>query len=249
MEKYSPDTLRNASQGLYNLSEQVQKYYDAVGRLNRLTVERSNLDKKLNKNPYAVSFAFGGIGAGLGLTVMQVIAFLTNSLAYTAALKIDSGLAELVLTYLIIMTPLRLIIYPVLFYFIVVLISFLIMKFTGYKESYSEKIKSEISENKLNQLRVKNEINHTLNALRGEKSILPYIPQPYQYPEAIKKFGDYFAQGRAKTIKDAANLFEEEKRYIETQNQLRQINNNIAIANTMDAVDCVIDALFIASLM
>ena len=85
----------------------------------------------------------------------------------------------------------------------------------------------------------------------SKESLLPRIPQPYQNAYATKKFGDYFMQGRATCIKEAANLYEEELRYNQQQQQLRQINSAIVTNNTINAVgmaaDAITDILFIAS--
>jgi hypothetical protein len=249
MEKYSIETLKNASQKLYTLSDKVQRYSDLNARLTYLREEEKKLNDKMDKNPYRSSFLWGFIGLGIGVFIVPVIATFTSFVVMGLFDKVDKSLGDLAFAYGFLMIPFRIIIYGVIGYFFVVLISYIIMRVTNHKETYYDDLKEKLSVNASEQLRISNEMTNLLTELRSKNSVLPYIPQPYQYPIAIRKFGDYFFQGRAKNIQEAANLFEEEKRYLEQQRQLQQINDNIVALEVSSAFDDMVDAIFLASLM
>lgn len=260
MENYSIDTLSKASNNMYKLSEEIQKYTNLRNTMDKLVKEYNKLKEDIKKNPHNMCYAHGGIAAGIGFIFLpffvSVAMLIIGGLIYFYGVGTDSDLfvnlgdaiAKGCIYY-----PVRIVLYPVIAFFVTALASYGIMRMSRYKEKRKNKLEVEISENESKQKQIQEEIDRMLDHFYSGESLLPRIPQPYQSAYATKKFGDYFLQGRASSIKEAANLYEEELRYDQQQQQLRQINSAIVTNNTLNAVgmaaDAVTDILFIASFL
>lgn len=252
MENFSIESLTKASQCMYNLSEQVFRYEKLKKEMKRLTDEKSSLDSRLKTNPYAMSFLWGLIGfpvGTMGMLILGVVNLLIFSL-FGAVYHSNNGFASFILMIWLILLIIQ-VLSPALGYGIATGTAYLIMKLCDYKTSREKKIKEKIKINIGKQRQLQLGIDEMLTIFNSERCVLPYIPIPYQNSLAIRKFGDYFVQGRANSIKEAANLYEQDIRFEQQQRQLRQINNGIIAGNAINAAgmaaDVVTDIFFIAS--
>ncbi len=260
MENYSIDMLSKASNNMYKLSEEIRIYTNLRNTMDKLVKEYNKLKEDIKKNPHNMCYAHGGIAAGIGFIFLpffiSLVWLIVGGLVYCYGVGVGSSsissfggsIASGCFFY-----PVRLVVYPVTGFFVTALASYGIMIMSHYKEKRKHKLEVQISENYAKQVQIQEEIDSMLDHFYSEDSLLPHIPQPYQNEYATKKFGDYFMQGRATSIKEAANLYEEELRYENQQQQLRQINSAIVTNNTLNAVgmaaDAVTDILFIASFL
>ena len=260
MENYSIDTLSKASNNMYKLSEEIQKYTNLRNTMDKLVKEYKKLKEDIKKNLHNMCYAHGGIAAGIGFIFlpffMSLVWLIVGGLVYFYGVGVRSEAISSFgnsIAYGCFFYPVRIVAYPVIGFFATALASYGIMRMSRYKEKRKHKLEVEIAENESKQKQIQEEIDGMLDHFYSKESLLPRIPQPYQNAYATKKFGDYFMQGRATCIKEAANLYEEELRYDQQQQQLRQINSAIVTNNTLNAVgmaaDAVTDILFIASFL
>ncbi len=255
MENYSLETLSKASQSMYHLADQVLNYENLDKKMKRLNGEMTRLQKAGKVNPHNRVFLWGLIGLGVGTIgqpIFWVIEFVIYFIVATIA-SFNDGLYDMVISTFPVLILLINIVLPVVGYGSATIISYLIMKFSNYREKRKAKLERQILDIQDRQLKVQNEMDDLIEMFNNEKCLLPHIPIPYQYSIAIRKFGDYFAQGRANSIKEAANLYEQDLRYEQQQRQLQQINNGIVANNTINAtcaaMDAVTDIFFIASFL
>lgn len=260
MENYSIDMLSKASNNMYKLSEEIQEYTNLRNTMDKLVKEYKKLKEDIKKNPYNMCYAHGGIAAGIALFFLPIFVSLAMIVIGGLLFFFGAGTDSAMIAYLgrlivrgCIFYPVRVVAYPVIAFFVTALASYGIMRMSRYKDKRKHKLEVEISENEGKQKQIQEELDKMLDHFYSGESLLPRIPQPYQNVYATKKFGDYFMQGRATSIKEAANLYEEELRYENQQQQLRQINSAIVTNNTLNAVgmaaDAVTDILFIASFL
>lgn len=254
MEGYSIQSLTQASQCMYNLSEQVSKYENLKKEIKKLTDEGTRLKNNSKKNPYNKAYVWGLIGLGVGIIGIPVFCMIGFIIAYLISELFFLFDAKLAMNSLYLIGGLSFVFsafLPVIFYGVATGITLYIMKKGKYGEKKEKEIKDKIWSNDEKQRCVQQETEDLLTVFNSGKSLLPYIPIPYQNSVAIRKFGDYFAQGRARNMQEAANLYEQDLRFEQQQKQLRQINNGIVANNTINAVgmaaDVVTDIIFIAT--
>ncbi|SDJ31130.1 hypothetical protein SAMN04487760_10526 [Lachnospiraceae bacterium G41] len=254
MGNCSPEVLANASQTLYSLAEDVKKYEIIDAQLRKLETEYKKLSDSIKKNPHNMSYAYGGIGAGVGFLILPTIGS-TISLFFGAAMSeiFNFDLFSYFLFFVLLGHFVRVIAYPIALFGIVSLTSYLIMKFSNYREKRRTKLQKDIDTNLDKQEELNAEKEKLLDFFYSGECPLSRIPQKYQNSFVISKFAEYFAQGRVERLKEAANLYEMEKIYEQQQRQLQQINNNIAVNNALNVVgvaaDVVTDAFFFASFL
>jgi hypothetical protein len=244
----SLSALTAASQKIGALADQVQEVETLQS--NKTIVEKRIEEnrKKKEEDPLKKSWAFGFIGLGVALIVAPIIYFFLFIFGSILDNVNDSYLFTAI--FMLGFLPLIIGLYiacAIVLYFAIALISRAIMKSKHTTEKHIKKCEDLISADTAKLAQINQDIEAKTNVLLGEHSLLPYIPIPYQYSYALRKFSEYFLQGRAKSIQDAANLFEADKKFEAQQMQLNQIHGSIQTSNAINSANAAINAANMAA--
>ena len=131
MENYSIDTLSKASNNMYKLSEEIQRYTNLKNTMVKLVKDCKKLKENLSKDPHKMCYAHGGIAAGIGVIFLPIFMsfawLIVGALVYFYGVGVRSAsiisFGEFIMSGCL-FYPVRLVSYPVLGFFATSLASY-----------------------------------------------------------------------------------------------------------------------------